>query len=253
MRGRRLRPHLAPDVVGDQVDAERPQLRLEVAHVEDDERPVEVDAGRRREDLPQAAVDVALEAVGEAVGVVPLAQHGVEVAQHRRRAAVRARVAADAGAPVGLVERRVERALLPLAQGRAPVGEHQPEQPLQGEQPLGQRIARRPRRRSPRRRQVEGIDAVRRGPGEADVLPAHGLADAPVLVLGVDDVVLDAQHQRPQRLHLAGVGLARAALGEDDLVGVLQLAAEGVEDDQRVVVDADAVEDARAPSRGGSR
>ena len=83
-----------------------------------------------------------------------------------------------------------------------------------------------------------------RAAGQADVLAAHGLADPPVLVLGVDDVVLDAQHQRPQRLHLAGVGLARAALGEHHLVGVLQLAAEGVEDDQRVVVDAEAVEDA---------
>lgn len=37
---------LAPDVAGDQVDAERPQLRLQVAHAEDDEGAVEVDARR---------------------------------------------------------------------------------------------------------------------------------------------------------------------------------------------------------------
>ena len=121
--------------------------------------------------------------------------------------------------------------------------EHQPEQPLQREQPFGEWIAGLaivPLGG----RQVEGVDVVRRRAGEADVLAADGLADAPVLVLGVDHVVLDAEHQRPQRLDLAGVGLAGAALREDDLVGVLQVAAEGVEDDQRVVVDVDAVEDA---------
>ena len=100
------------------------------------------------------------------------------------------------------------------------------------------------------RRQVEGVDAVRRGAREADRLPADRLADAAVLVLGVDDVVVDAEEERSQRLHLAGVGLARAARREDDLVGVLLIRRERVEDDERAVRDALAVEQ---PAAGRER
>src|SRR5258708_12332146 len=76
------------------------------------------------------------------------------------------------------------------------------------------------------------------------MLAADGVADRPVLILGVDDVNLGPKQQRAERLELAGVGLARARLGEDDLVGVLQLPAEGVEDDERAGLGHYAIEDA---------
>ena len=75
------------------------------------------------------------------------------------------------------------------------------------------------------------------------ICPPTASQDAPVLILGVDHVVLDPEQEGTQRLDLAGEGLAGAALGEDDLVGVLLLGAKGVEDNQRAVVDALAVEE----------
>ena len=149
---------------------------------------------------------------------------------------------------VGLVERPVERAPL-IRRERAPGrGQHQAEQALQLKHALSERVALVGIRAAPR--QVEGVDAVRRGARETDRLPAGRLADAAVLVLGVDDVVLDPAEQRPQRLHLAGVGLAPAALREDDLVGVLLIRRERVEDDERAVLGALPVEQ---PATGRER
>ena len=164
---------------------------------------------------------------------------------------MRRRIGGDPDPPVALVERPVEHSLLVLAERLAGPGQHQREQALKRQHALGERVARvgiRPVRLRRARRQVEGVDADGRAAGEADHLPADRLADAAVLVLGVDHVVLDPEQQRPQHLDLAGVGLAGPALREDDLVGVLLVGSEGVEDHQRAVVDALAVEQ---PAAGG--
>ncbi len=103
-----------------------------------------------------------------------------------------------------------------------------------------------------RLRQIERVQPMRRGAGQAHVLAADGGAQGAVLVLGVDDQEVDAGQQVAQRHELDEVALAGARHGEDGQVGVLQGRVEGVDDDRRLGARGDAVQHAPLHGEGGA-
>ena len=92
--------------------------------------------------------------------------------------------------------------------------------------------------------QVEGVQVLSGATGQAHHLSAHGAAQRAVLVLRIDHQEVDADQEVAEGHELGEVALARARGGEDDGVGVLQAGVERVEEDRRVVVVGDPVEDA---------
>jgi len=91
-------------------------------------------------------------------------------------------------------------------------------------------------------RQVEGVEVLGGGAGQSHVLALDGGAQGAVLVLRVDDQEVDARQEVPKGHQLGEVALAGARPGEDDHVGVLEALVEGIEEDRRVVVFGDAIE-----------
>jgi len=65
---------------------------------------------------------------------------------------------------------------------------------------------------------------------DIEVAAACCLGNVFVFALGVDDDDFGIEHEGPDNLELGGIGLARACLGEDDRVIVLE--AEAVEEDE---------------------
>src|SRR5262249_45521790 len=112
----------------------------------------------------------------------------MQIGQRWRYLRVTERIARDACSSVSLVERIIEDRALELVEAPVRVGKHDAQQAKQGRYLLSQCVGAI---LSFAWRQVERVQSVVRRAGQADVLPASGLAHRSVLVLGIDDQKVD--------------------------------------------------------------